>query len=242
MSQATGLRSAATASHPSRIASRGIAPPPAKGSRTRGTRPPNAFRISSRRFSISAAPSSLLSRPQWRIPPRVSSFIRSPLVLGTSTIFPAIRPSNSRRSSAVPGSGSNVASKAALLAANGRRAGQMCSVETCPCRTFFSCTESRDTCRSGNTASINRTLLMFRTFLAAQAREMPTTSLADFDRMFRIPKRRESSTRGSGVRRCSADPVLRFVRISFARTLSASSVSLPCCNLDAGARSTRVRR
>ena len=165
MNQATGLRSAATASHPSRIASSGIAPPPAKGSRTRGARPPNAFRIASRRFPIAAAPSSSLSRPQCRIPPRVSSFMRSPLALGTSTIFPAIRPSTERRSTVVPGSGSNVASKAARLAASGRRAGQMCRVETCPCRTFFSCTESRDTCRSGNAASISRRTFTFLSYL-----------------------------------------------------------------------------
>lgn len=44
MNHATGLRSAATASHPSRIASSGIAPPPANGSSTRGARPPNASR------------------------------------------------------------------------------------------------------------------------------------------------------------------------------------------------------
>ena len=62
---ATGLMSAATASHPSRIASSGIAPPPANGSSTRGARPPNASRISSRNLASSPpvedpAPSLLL--------------------------------------------------------------------------------------------------------------------------------------------------------------------------------------
>ena len=40
MNQATGLMSMAVASHPSRIASSGIAPPPANGSSTLGARPP----------------------------------------------------------------------------------------------------------------------------------------------------------------------------------------------------------
>jgi hypothetical protein len=40
MNQATGLMSMAVASHPSRIASSGMAPPPAKGSSTLGARPP----------------------------------------------------------------------------------------------------------------------------------------------------------------------------------------------------------
>ena len=40
MNQATGLMSMAVTSQPSRIASRGIAPPPANGSSTLGARPP----------------------------------------------------------------------------------------------------------------------------------------------------------------------------------------------------------
>ena len=55
---------------------------------------------------------------------------------------PPLRSRMSLRSSASPGSGSSVAISAARDAAKGRRAGQMCSVEMCPCRTFFSCTES----------------------------------------------------------------------------------------------------
>ena len=53
------------------------------------------------------------------------------------------------RSSGLPGSGSSVAIRAARQAARGLRAGQMCSVEMWPWRTFFSCTESRDTCFRG---------------------------------------------------------------------------------------------
>ena len=45
---------------------------------------------------------------------------------------PPIRRSNFRRASALSGSGNNVANSAARLAANGRRAGQMCKVEMCP--------------------------------------------------------------------------------------------------------------
>ena len=151
MNHATGLMSDAVTSHPSRMASKGIAPPPANGSSTRGARPPNAWRISSR----SAATSGNPSRPQCRIPPTVSSFIR-PSAPAFSSICPPIRRRNSRRPSSVPGSGSSVASRAARQAASGLRAGQMCSVEMCPCRTFFSCTESSDASRKGNAASISR--------------------------------------------------------------------------------------
>src|SRR5260370_17882659 len=45
---------------------------------------------------------------------------------------------------------------AARLAARGRRAGQMCSVEICPCRTFFSWTESSEVCFKGKATSIRR--------------------------------------------------------------------------------------
>ena len=36
------------------------------------------------------------------------------------------------------------------------RAGQICSVEMCPCRTFFSCTESSEVCLRGKATSIRR--------------------------------------------------------------------------------------
>ena len=54
------------------------------------------------------------------------------------TTFPPIFSSNSLRFSGVPGSGSSVAIRAARHAASGRVAGQICSVEICPRRTFFS--------------------------------------------------------------------------------------------------------
>jgi len=159
MNQATGLMSMAVASHPSRIASSGIAPPPAKGSSTLGARPPYALRISWRNQSISG----LLSRPQCRTPPTVSSLTTSstrPLGIRffwvVWTTSPPIRLTSFCRSSGVPGSGSSVAINAARHAASGRRAGQMCSVEMCPCRTFFSWTLSSDACLIGNAASMRR--------------------------------------------------------------------------------------
>ena len=149
MNHATGLMSDTAASHPSRMASRGMAPPPAKGSRTRGARPPNAARTSSR----SRASSGEDSRPQWRTPPVVSSF--SPRPAAFLATRPPIRCSSSRRPSP-PGSSSRVASSTARLAARGRRAGQTCRVETCPWRTFFSWTESMETCLRGKAASMRR--------------------------------------------------------------------------------------
>ena len=62
--------------------------------------------------------------------------------------------------SLLPGSGSSVAISAARQAASGRRAGQICSVEMCPCLTFFSWTESSEACLSGNATSINRLSLI----------------------------------------------------------------------------------
>ena len=157
-SQATGLMSMAVASQPSRMASSGIAPPPAKGSSTLGARPPWASRISRRKRSSSGP----FSRPQWRMPPTVSSLafstVRPPTRLRSivSTVRPPMRSRTRRRPSGVPGSGSSAAINAARAAASGLRAGQICSVETCPCRTFFSCTESSDACLRGNAASMRR--------------------------------------------------------------------------------------
>ena len=156
MNHATGFKSDATTSQPSRIASSGMAPPPAKGSSTRGGRPAKARLISSRKpcrgwYSTSAtAPLSSaaepalrddggrLSCPQCRIPPSVSSPIFSPAWSVLSMTVPAIRNSSSCLVAASGGAGRRVARSAALLAANGWRAGQMCRVEIWPWRTFFS--------------------------------------------------------------------------------------------------------
>ena len=74
MNHATGLMSPAVVSQPSRIASSGIAPPPANGSSTRGARPPYVIAdLLARNQSTSALP----SRPQCRMPPLVSRLRRS---------------------------------------------------------------------------------------------------------------------------------------------------------------------
>ena len=158
MNQATGLMSIAVTSQPRRMASSGMAPPPANGSSTLGARPPYALRISSRNHARSGS----FSRPQWRMPPTVSSFTfsttRPPTRLRSifSTTRPAMRSRISCRCLGSPGSASNVAISAARDAASGRRAGQMCSVEIWPCRTFFSWTESRETCFRGKATSMRR--------------------------------------------------------------------------------------
>ena len=107
------------------------------------------LRISRRNASISAG----FSRPQCRIPPWVSCF--APAARASGGRRPAIRSSSARRAAGCPGSRSSVASSTARLAASSRRAGQMCSVEMCPWRTFFSCTESIEVCRSGKIASMS---------------------------------------------------------------------------------------
>src|SRR5438874_2337305 len=158
MNQATGLISTAVTSQPSRIASKGIAPPPANGSSTLGARPPYAFLISARNQSMSG----LFSLPQCRTPPSVRSLTTSTVLPPTFffwtsvTTFPPIFSSSSFRFCGVPGSGSSVAISAARHAASGRRAGQMWSVEMCPWRTFFSWTESRDACLRGKATSMRR--------------------------------------------------------------------------------------
>ena len=151
MNHATGFRSAASTSHPSRIASSGIAPPPANGSSTRGARPPKASRTSSRKASSSRR----FSFPQWKIPSFHTRSTTSPSSSRITIQCPAIR-SNTRRRSEAPESGSSVERITPRLAASGLRAGQMCRVEICPCRTFFSWTESPETCSNGNATSINR--------------------------------------------------------------------------------------
>ena len=69
---------------------------------------------------------------------------------------PAIRSRTALRSSGLPGSGRRVAISAARQAASGLRAGQMWRVEIWPWRTFFSCTESRETCFRGKATSMRR--------------------------------------------------------------------------------------
>src|SRR5205823_14499807 len=102
-------------------------------------------------------------RSHCRIPPSVSTvtcFSKPPFgsffFLTCSTMRPASFSIIVLRSSSLPGSGRSVVISAARLAASGRRAGHICSVEICPCRTFFSCTESSEVCFSGKSTSIKR--------------------------------------------------------------------------------------
>ena len=95
------------------------------------------------------------SRFQCSTPPSVFSFTVPSFVVVVFTC-PPIFFSSFLRSASVPGSGKSVAMSADRAAASGRRAGQMCSVEMCPWRTFFSCTESSEVCLSGKAASIRR--------------------------------------------------------------------------------------
>ena len=131
---------------------------PAAGKRIKHARRPPPERRPD--FPPETPRARLRARPPARAPSagcrRRSPPCSPPFPSDRLTTAPAIRSRSSRRPSSLPGSGSSVASSAARLAANGRRAGQMCSVEMCPCRTFFSCTESSDTCRNGNPASISR--------------------------------------------------------------------------------------
>ena len=126
MNQATGFKSAAVTSQPNRIASNGIAPPPANGSSIFGACPPFALRISSR--SLERVALFSISRFQRSMPPSVISFTRPSLSFSVFSLQPIFSQS-SLRPSGVPGSGSSVASSAARDAASGRRAGQRCNVE-----------------------------------------------------------------------------------------------------------------
>ena len=84
-------------------------------------------------------------------PGAVSGIMRL-LQLYTMTL---INSSNFSRSASSSGAGISEAKIAARMAANGRRAHQMCRVEMCPCRTFFSWTESSEACFSGKACSIS---------------------------------------------------------------------------------------
>ena len=154
MNHATGLMSMAVTSQPRRMASRGIAPPPAKGSSTLG-----------RTAAVSLA--NLLPEPL-----KVGAILASPMedaadrlllhFLDHTAVYTlaldlldhaaghAIKDCPSVVSGSPGSRETDVAISAARDAARGRRAGQMCSVEMWPCRTFFSCTESSDTSFSGN--------------------------------------------------------------------------------------------
>ena len=105
--KATGFRSSAYESHPRRRASSGIAPPPAKQSRTRGV-----DRLGLSLICLRACLSTFADAPHWH-----SSLMK---------------PSCSSRSSADAGAGTKAEKSAARQATSGRRARHGCRVEMCP--------------------------------------------------------------------------------------------------------------
>ena len=62
-----------------------------------------------------------------------------------------------------------------------RRAGQMWSVQMWPCRTFFSCTESSETCLSGKATSMRRLSLVISFTKFAFARNRIGSFLRVYD-------------------------------------------------------------
>ena len=128
---ATGLRSRATASQPRRRASSGIEPPPAKGSSTRGARPPWAWRIRSRARSSSAGASG-----------------HSSLLKSTSRRSRALRVASS------VGASTKAASVIAREAVNGRRAKYGCIAFSDPIPPPFWATWFRSV--RGRTSSMRR--------------------------------------------------------------------------------------
>ncbi len=143
MRTATGLRSEACASRPSRWASRGMLPPPAKGSRIGGGLPFVDFRISSRasRRSFSSRVFSQTTSRSMRWCRRSRSF-RCSSSVGNS-------------SGRALGSSTSWAKRTARAAASGLRAHHRCSVEGCPCRMDFSRADSRLIASSGSATSIS---------------------------------------------------------------------------------------
>ena len=141
ISTATGFKSPASAVSPSRWASSGMAPPPAKGSKIGGG-PSGKHRSISARASASMSGllefSHLTSRS--KIP---NSRLRSASC------------SSGVNDRSPEGSSTSEAQITARLDASGLRDHQRCSVEGCPCRIDFSRAASRLITANGNATSIN---------------------------------------------------------------------------------------
>ena len=161
MSTATGFRSLACASSPSRCASNGIAPPPANGSW-------NAGSFSGSKSSAARGWSALSAharRQDSRISARAASSTSSFVVFSQRTSFRRIPNNRSRsrscsasvgNSSGRPdGSSTNCANSTARAAASGRRAHQRCSVLGCPWRMDFSRAAARLMSSSGSATSMS---------------------------------------------------------------------------------------
>ncbi len=140
---ATGLRSLAWASRPSRCASRGMAPPPAKGSSSAGGLPPVDKRISASAFSRT---SSLLEfshlMSSVRIPKSLSRSIRWASSVGNLSGW-------------LEGSSTRDAQITARAAARGRLAHHRWSVDGCPWRIDFSLADSSFMSSRGSATSIS---------------------------------------------------------------------------------------
>ena len=138
---ATGFRSPASAVSPSRWASSGMAPPPAKGSRIGGGPSGKHRSISAR---ASASTSGLLE---------FSHFTSRSRILKSRSRSASCSAGDSDGSP--DGSSTSDAQITARAAANGRRAHQRCNVDGCPCRIDFSRAASRLMAANGNATSIN---------------------------------------------------------------------------------------
>ncbi len=143
MSTATGFRSLACASSPSRCASNGMEPPPQKGSITGGGLPFVALRI-----SVCAA-SSTVSFVVF------SHFTSSSMMRKRRWRSASCSSSVGKRSGCDDGSSTMVANRTARHAASGRRAHQRCSVEGWPWRIDFSRAASRLIASSGSATSMS---------------------------------------------------------------------------------------
>jgi hypothetical protein len=131
---ATGFRSLANASQPTRNASSGIEPPPAKGSTTSGGPSGYAARTSPRATSRKAGLAELSQLLKSAMNPK-----RDRLRASSLSPTPRTRPTRRRASrlnslghSGSHGSGSNSPINTARHAASGRRAHQRSSVFGCP--------------------------------------------------------------------------------------------------------------
>lgn len=157
--QATGFRSLANASHPTRNASRGIEPPPANGSTTTGD-PSSYEALTSAR--LTSRKDEFDERSQFaNFPTNCRRACRR-----SASVAPGWCPTSGSRVLAVTlkasgqygshGSGQSAANRMALLEANGRRAHHRCKVEGWPCLMDFSLAACRDTSAIGKSTSAKR--------------------------------------------------------------------------------------
>ena len=188
MSTATGFRSLAWASSPSRCASSGIAPPPANGSWKAGS-------FSGSKSSAARGWSALsvqARRHDSRISARAASSTSSFVVFSHSTSFRRIPNRRSRswscassvgKSSGRPdGSSTSCANSTARAAANGRRAHHRCSVLGWPCRMDFSRAAARLMSSSGSATSMSLATVRTRAVMASLLSPVGPPEATNLDR------------------------------------------------------------